>query len=679
VTRARRQGGTPAQASPASFAPPGPGAAAGALPAIATALALAAVFVLALQPLWATDLGWQLRLGRDLLARGVPAGIPHADTLSWSAPGAPWIELRWLWALGLALVERAGGYAAISFASAALVTLAFALAAASALGRDARAAWTAPVTLAAALASQQRFLARPETFTFVAVAAFLLVLHRGVPRRPGARWLLPALQVVWVNAHTLFALGPVLVAAWVAAGLLERRGTFRRDAGLLAAVLAACLVNPYGFGALSFAWLVWTELHAPIVRGAIRELAGPFAIAGDFTNLRWFTGLLAAVPLVALAVWARRRRLDAFLALATGLGLGLALASVRNLPLFAIPAVPFLVHHLAVVFPAGARAGRFARIAAPLAGAALALVTLADVPGGGFYARQGDPRTFGAGLAPARYPVGAAAILRDLGIEDRVFSTFHESSWLLAEGQRSYLDPRIEVFGAERLETYLRAQADPAAWARLAQVARPRAVVAGLDGLRFAEVLDGTGWRLAGFDAVAAVYLPPDATPADRALERSVERLAPAVLPRPAADRLGAFLLARGRPDLARDYLAGARDPRARLNRARALEETGDEAGAGREREAVSQVAPHDPAVATERALDLLAAGRAAEAAALLDPVLEHEDAPARAWALRGEAYGAQGRLAEAESCLARAAALAPDDANIRRRLAAVRTSRTGR
>src|SRR5688572_10042235 len=413
---ARRQGGTPATASPASFPA-----------ATALALALAAVFVLALQPLWATDLGWQLRLGRDLLARGVPAGIPHVDTLSWSASGAPWIELRWLWALGLALLERAGGYAAISYGAAALVTVAFALAAATAFGRGARGAWVAPVTLATALASQQRFLARPETFTFVAVAAFVLVLHRLVPRRPDARWLLPALQVVWVNTHTLFALGPVLVAAWVAAGVLERRGTFRRDAALLAATLAACLVNPYGFGAFAFAWLVWTELHAPIVRGAIRELAGPFAIGGDFTNLRWFTGLLVAVPLVALAALVRTRRLDAFLALATGIGLGLALASVRNLPLFALPAVPFLVHHLGAVF-AGARTERAAALAAPLAGVALALVTLADVTGGGFYARQGDPRAFGAGITPSRYPTGAAALLRELGIGDRVFSTFHESS-----------------------------------------------------------------------------------------------------------------------------------------------------------------------------------------------------------------------------------------------------------
>jgi hypothetical protein len=635
------------------------------------------VFVLALQPLWATDLGWQLRLGRDLLARGVPAGIPRVDTLSWSAAGAPWIELRWLWALGLAALERAGGYAAISWGAAALTTLAFALAAATAF-RGAAAAWAAPVTLAAALAAQQRFLARPETFTFAALAAFVLVLHRLVPRRPGARWFLPALQVVWVNTHTLFALGPITVAAWGVAGLLERRGTWRRDLVLLAATLAACLFNPYGLEAFAFAALVWSELHAPIVRSAITELAGPFEIGGDFTNLRWFLGLLVAVPAAALLALARARRIDLFLAGVTAIGLGLALASVRNLPLFALPAVPFLVHHLGIASATG-RAARRVAVAAPLAGAVLAALTIADVTGGRFYARQGDPRGFGTGLAPSRYPAGAARVLRERGVDDRVFATFHESSWLLAEGYRSYLDPRIEVFGAERLARALRAQSDPATWAALVREDAPRAAVVGLDHLGFAALLAGASWRLVWFDEVAAVYVPPagpDGAPPAEAGGSGADLRPPAALPPAAAARLGAFLLARGRADLAAPYLEGVDDPRARLNRARALEEAGDAAGAAREREAAFGAAPADPAVAAEWALELLAAGRTDEAAAALDPILKQEDAPARAWALRGEAYGAKGRLAAAESCLARAAALAPGDANIGRRLREVRAAR---
>jgi hypothetical protein len=51
----------------------------------------------------------------------------------------------------------------------------------------------------------------------VLVAVFLVVLDgvaRGSMRRRG--WLLPALQVGWVNSHTVFIMGPVL--AWLFAG-----------------------------------------------------------------------------------------------------------------------------------------------------------------------------------------------------------------------------------------------------------------------------------------------------------------------------------------------------------------------------------------------------------------------------------------------------------------------------
>ena len=619
--------------------------------AAALAAALAAVFVLALQPLWATDVGWQIRLGRDLLARGVPAGIPQTDTFSWSMPGAAWIELRWLWALALAALERAGGFAAVSWGAAAAVTAAFALAAAAAwrgttaAGGSGRVAWIPLVTLAAALAAQQRFLARPETFTFVAVGAALLVLHGIAPRHPRAVWVLPALQVLWVNTHTLFPLGPVLVAAWALAGVLERRGTLRRDALVLAATLAACLVNPYGPRAFSFALLLWSELRSPVVRAAISEIASPFTVAGaaGFTNLRWFVALLAAAVVVSIVALARRTRLDPFLAIVTGLGAGLALLSVRNLPLFALPAIPFLVHAASA---GRGRMGRAATIAVPILAIALSAWTIADVARQDFYVRQGDPRRFGAGIAPARFPAGAATFLRAHGVEDRVFATFHESSWLLAEGFRSWLDPRIEVFGTAHLARTLQAQGDTARWRALVAEAHPSAVVAGLDHAAFEGVLARTGWELAWFDDVAAVWLPAASGAGDResVLEAIVRTVPPPAHPDPPGarpSRLVGFLLRHDRPDLAAAY-AGA----------------------------------DDPIVAVERALTLLERGRFGDAAGLLDPILKRPDASARAWALRGEAYAGESRFAEAESCLARAVALDPGDAHLAGRHAAMRRRR---
>ena len=53
-------------------------------------------------------------------------------------------------------------------------------------------------------------MVRPELLSFVALMATLLCLRR-FKAGGSSRWIwfLPAMQVLWCNAHTLWVLGPV--------------------------------------------------------------------------------------------------------------------------------------------------------------------------------------------------------------------------------------------------------------------------------------------------------------------------------------------------------------------------------------------------------------------------------------------------------------------------------------
>jgi hypothetical protein len=131
---------------------------------------------------------------------------------------------------------------------------------------------------------------RPQLWTLVAVAILCRVLQRDRPRE---RWWLPPLFAVWVNCHGGWIVGLGMLSAWAAADAVSRPARGREWTGLILAVLAATLVNPYGWG-------LW------------RFIAETVRMTRDITEWGplWGTPVLNWFPWIAatagLAWWVRR-------------------------------------------------------------------------------------------------------------------------------------------------------------------------------------------------------------------------------------------------------------------------------------------------------------------------------------------------------------------------------------
>jgi hypothetical protein len=182
------------------------------------------------------------------------------------------------------------------------------------------------------------WLARPHLFTWLGVAALCWALEsHAVQRR---KWLLPITMVLWVNLHSGFVAGFLVMGAWLAGAWLnqrftsakEERGHWRREIKWYAIALLLCgvatLANPYFF---QLDRHVFSYLFSPhTVTAHVSEWLSP-----DFHNprLAWFELFLPLAP--ATGVWHGVKRRFHWCLLIFGF-MHLALLFVRMLPVFAI-------------------------------------------------------------------------------------------------------------------------------------------------------------------------------------------------------------------------------------------------------------------------------------------------------------------------------------------------------
>ncbi len=535
----------------------------------AAALAALGLLLLALNvtPITNNDLFLHLRTGQTVLHTG---SVPRVDDYSALARGRPFIAHEWLAGVLFRLVQMALGWNGLVLFKALT-----AIAVAALLYTTARLLGAPPHVAVPALAfvmilAASRFMERPHIFTYVNVAAFLLLLTR---RRAGLKaplWAFVPLQIVWANSHGGFILGPAIVALAAAASALDRRlvplpeGGWARPAatGLTPAgrgaepagapgrepaalallsviLLAASLVNPYGFKLLRFPF----ELTGSTFMGEIYEWLPPLVILDFKTGalslspyastymalyyLAWTAfGLLSFGAAVFL--WRRDRLIPpggSFPLLLFGAFLLLSLRMNRNVADFALATLPGVAATFAAA--AGSLSARLgsATPAGPPGGrprAALFWIAAAIAALAVWFAVNGYPyspslrRSPGLGLG-RNIPVAAVDYLAAIGMRGSVFNTYASGAYLvyrLYPSVRVAMDSRNDVYGEDLYRQYGRALSDADALETLLERLDAGAILLEWpnDGMMTAAaaVHRLKDWTPVFFDDVAVIYLRGD-------------------------------------------------------------------------------------------------------------------------------------------------------------------------
>ena len=422
------------------------------------------------------DIWWHLRTGQLIWQHGQ---LPRTDWFTYTNPDSPWIDLHWgfqlvaasLWALGgaPALVITKSLFAVATFAVAMLAS------------RHTWPAWqTVACWLPAVLIFSGRNQVRPEMFSLLILAGALAILFHA-RTRPRLVWLLPVLQVVWINVHGLYILGLVLWCCFLvgeisqASGRLlvqEPRDSKRTSHWILVTflMLAAALVNPYGLKGAFFPFTLIKRIEGPD-HAFYSQFSGEFAGMSEFLAAYGWTGvrhnlttsmLLLLAVLTGLSFLPRvmRAQFDLYRMLIFVLFAWLAWQANRNAVLFALVS--------AVVFRAnlgewlqGGRTGppRFA-LGRVLTAAFLGVLIIGVPLDLLSVMRAAEiPRFFGVGEIPRAFPHDAARFLGRDGMPRRCYAIDEGAAavYIFHNGPERlvFADARLEVNTRRTLERYL--------------------------------------------------------------------------------------------------------------------------------------------------------------------------------------------------------------------------------
>jgi hypothetical protein len=426
-----------------------------------TLLLLIALFTMTVREISDPDFWWHLRTGQYIVEK---VTLPHTDPFSFTAQGKEWITHEWLSEVLFFGMYRVGGFAVLTLIFSGVITLAFGLTYARSAGKPYLAGFA---LLLGALATAPTWGVRPQMLSLLLMSVFLFLLDRyALIQDPRVLFALPLLMLLWVNLHSGYALGLVVIGAYWFSALIEGIAflwkqrtvsdttpeipppslTPRMTRNLLIVLLLsviAVLFNPNGARMFTYPF---ETLTSPAMQRYIQEWFSP-----DFHQTEWLPFALLIFGILATTLIARARVPLAHILLLFVFGLA-GLRSVRNIPLLALVAIPVLSAQLAAWIPLRASARPTPRPMQILNAAIVALlVVVALLHVGGVLMNQ-------ANVERQKFPAAAVEWIQKNRPAPNIYNSYGWGGyliWKLYPDYLVYIDGRADVHGDVFIEKFL--------------------------------------------------------------------------------------------------------------------------------------------------------------------------------------------------------------------------------
>lgn len=423
-------------------------------------LLILAIFIISMRPIADPDFWWHLRTGQLIFDTH---HVPETDPFSSTVTGKPWIAHEWLSELFMYGLYRLGGYGLLIIIFSALITAAFLLVYLRSPERPFVAGFA---LLLGALATAPTWGVRPQMISLLLTSLFLYLLDGyQTTRRVGFILPLPFITLLWVNLHAGYALGLGIVGIYILGDGLELLSRFLAKekplparlvkaslwlVGILVACLLAVVVNPNGPKMYLYPF---ETLTSPSMQQFIQEWFSPDFHQGEWQPLAWMI-----LALIGFGLLSRKTSSPTKIMLTLVFGYA-ALISMRNVPLFAIAAVPVLSEQIGALIQIGPEQPTRRQRLSWLNPLLLVLVILAAG------LRFVSVSTEQAKTEQTQFPYQAVNWISQNRPAGRIYNSYNWGGyliWRLYPQYPVYIDGRADVYGDQFIYNYLRIyDADP--------------------------------------------------------------------------------------------------------------------------------------------------------------------------------------------------------------------------
>ncbi len=252
---------------------------------------------------------------------------------------------------------------------------------------------------------------RPELFSYLLSGIFLYLL-----RSNRHLWILPLLEVLWVNLHIYFSLGLIFI-------ILHMLLTKRPNIALLLACIAATLINPNGWRGTIAPVTLLTNYGYRLLEN--RPLINIPLTASPFIQYVWFALFVSAAAI--FVGWRKKHHLLSVLLLL--IGVVATFASIRNAALFGFLGIAMVPHIAQPLFKRRVFMGILAIF--------FALLVLKEPA---FWFK----RPVGIGLDIDAQNLSGA--LEKMDIEGPIFNNYDIGSYLIYQDLPVFVDNRPEAY-----------------------------------------------------------------------------------------------------------------------------------------------------------------------------------------------------------------------------------------